>query len=132
MTEMDTDLPGASRRTILSLAAVAAVFPWASVAQAADGTIYVIAELLAKPGEEAKVRTALSTFARGVPKEPGCISYHLHEDVAAPGRFLTYEVWKDKAAIDAHFQTPAMKSAGPALARLLAKPLGVTSMKLLV
>lgn len=129
---MDTDQRGASRRTILSLAAVAAVFPWASVAQAVDGKIYVIAELLAKPGEDATVRTALSNFARGVPKEPGCISYHLHEDVAAPGRFLTSEVWQDKAAIEAHFQTPAMKAAGPALAKLLAKPLGVTTMRLLV
>ncbi|MEG3122959.1 putative quinol monooxygenase [Sphingomonas sp. GB1N7] len=127
---METD-----RRTILSFAAIAAALPWANVAEAAeaaDGKIYVIAELLARPGQEATVRTALSNFARGVPKEAGCLSYHLHEDVAAPGRFLTYEVWKDKAAIDAHFQTPAMKAAGPALAKLLAKPLGVTSMKLLV
>ena len=127
---METD-----RRTLLSLAAVAAALPWANVAQAAeaaDGTVYVIAELVAKAGEETTVRTALSKFARGVPKEAGCLSYHLHEDVAVPGRFLTYEVWKDKAAIDAHFQTPAMKAAGPALAKLLAKPLGVTTMRLLV
>lgn len=129
---MDTDQPDTSRRTILSLAAVAAVFPWASVAQTVDGTVYVIAELIAKPGKDATVRAALIAFARRAPKEAGCISYHLHEDVAVPGRFLTYEVWRDKAAIEAHFQAPAMKAAGPALAKLLAKPLGVTSMKLLV
>lgn len=125
----------ADRRTLLSFAAIAAALPWANVAEAseaADGNVYVIAELVAKPGQEATVRTALSNFARRVPKEAGCISYHLHEDVAAPGRFLTYEVWQDKAAIEAHFQTPQMKAAGPALAKLLAKPLGLTTMRLLV
>lgn len=129
---MDTEHTSTSRRTLLSLAAVAAVFPWASTAQAADGKIYVVAELVAKPGSEDIVRTSLSAFARGVPKEPGCISYHLHEDIAQPGRFLTYEVWKDMAAVEAHFQTPEIKAAGPALMQLLAKPMGMANMRVLV
>jgi quinol monooxygenase YgiN len=39
-----------------------------------------------------------------------------------PGHFLTYEVWKDRPALDAHMKTPAMAAAGPKLIPLLAKP----------
>ena len=121
-----------NRRTMLSLTALAAAMPWATIAEAADGKLYVVAELVAKPGQEKALRDALVPFARKVPGEPGCFSYHLHEDLEAPGRFLTYEIWKDAAALAAHFQTPAMKAAGPALKQILAKPLGLTKLKLLV
>ncbi|WP_300576898.1 putative quinol monooxygenase [Phenylobacterium sp.] len=40
--------------------------------------------------------------------EDGCVDYAYAEDVAEPGLIRVFEVWRDQAAIDAHFQTPHM------------------------
>jgi quinol monooxygenase YgiN len=40
--------------------------------------------------------------------EDGCITYSYGEDVAEPGLIRVFEVWRDQAAIDAHFKTPHM------------------------
>jgi len=40
--------------------------------------------------------------------EDGCLEYSYAEDVAEPGLIRVFEVWRDQAAIDAHFQTPHM------------------------
>src|SRR5947209_19900611 len=40
--------------------------------------------------------------------EDGCITYSYAEDVAEPGLIRVYEVWRDQAALDAHFKTPHM------------------------
>ena len=37
------------------------------------------------------------------------------------GRFLTYEMWTDRAALDAQMKVPAPVAAGPKLTPLLAK-----------
>jgi quinol monooxygenase YgiN len=44
------------------------------------------------------------------------------EVIGEPGRFLTFERWKDKAALDAHMLTPDMKAIAPKLGPVLAKP----------
>jgi quinol monooxygenase YgiN len=40
--------------------------------------------------------------------EEGCLEYAYAEDVADPGLIRVFEVWRDQAALDAHFQTPHM------------------------
>ena len=40
--------------------------------------------------------------------EDGCLEYSYAQDVAEPGLIRVFEVWRDQAAIDAHFQTPHM------------------------
>lgn len=40
--------------------------------------------------------------------EDGCIEYSYAADVAEPGLVRIYEVWRDQACLDAHFQTPHM------------------------
>ncbi|RAK59320.1 antibiotic biosynthesis monooxygenase [Phenylobacterium hankyongense] len=40
--------------------------------------------------------------------EDGCVEYSYGEDVAEPGLIRVFEVWRDQAAIDAHFKTPHM------------------------
>ena len=56
------------------------------------------------------------------PKEPGCLKYVLMEVIAEPGRFLTYERWTNKAALDTHMVTPDIKEIVPKLQPILAKP----------
>ena len=40
--------------------------------------------------------------------EDGCVTYSYGEDVAEPGLIRVFEVWRDQAAIDAHFKAPHM------------------------
>jgi len=35
--------------------------------------------------------------------EDGCVSYDFLEEIGAPGNFLFFERWRDKAALDTHF-----------------------------
>ena len=50
--------------------------------------------------------------------EDGCVSYSYGEDIAEPGLIRVFEVWRDQAAIDAHFQAPHMKTWRAANAEL--------------
>ena len=40
--------------------------------------------------------------------EDGCQVYSYGEDVAEPGLIRVFEVWRDQAAIEAHFKAPHM------------------------
>ena len=37
--------------------------------------------------------------------EDGCLEYAYAEDVLEPGLIRVFEVWRDRAALDAHFAT---------------------------
>ncbi|AKH42291.1 Antibiotic biosynthesis monooxygenase [Croceibacterium atlanticum] len=41
--------------------------------------------------------------------EPGCHAYSYAEDVAEPGLFRVMEMWDDREALAAHFQTGHMR-----------------------
>ena len=117
-----------SRRSIVTGgAACAAAFVFAGGVGPADARsepkgLRVIAELVAKPGSADDLRNVLVPFAQGSRKEPGCLQYVLLEVQSEPGRFMTYEVWTDRPALDAHMKTPAIQVAGPKLTPLLVKP----------
>ncbi|HEX2394063.1 MAG TPA: putative quinol monooxygenase [Bacteroidales bacterium] len=54
--------------------------------------------------------------------EPGCISYQLFQDPYDETKFMFVEVWKDQAAIDAHFKMPYFTAWGPKTADWYAQP----------
>ncbi len=93
-----------------------------SFAQAATPGFFVIAEIVAKPEKANDLRALLEPFAIKSRTEPGCQLYALLEVQNEPGRFLTYEKWTDKAALEAHMVTPHIKEIVPKLGDLLAKP----------
>ena len=116
------------RRAFVSAAAVggvaATVLASSSPATAADNSGYfVIAEIVAKKEKAADMRALLMPYADKSAKEPGCQKYVLMEVIGEPGRFLTYERWTDKAALDAHMGTPDIKEIVPKLEPILAKPI---------
>jgi quinol monooxygenase YgiN len=116
------------RRAFVSAAAVggvaATVLASSSPATAADNSGYfVIAEIVAKKEKAADMRALLMPYADKSAKEPGCQKYVLMEVIGEPGRFLTYERWTDKAALDAHMVTPDIKEIVPKLEPILAKPI---------
>ena len=55
----------------------------------------------ARPLMRAVIETTLT--------EPGCRAYSYAEDVAEPGLFRVTELWDDRAALSAHFDTPHMR-----------------------
>lgn len=120
MSDMD-------RRTFVSAAALggvaATVFTASSAEAAGDNSGYfVIAEIVSTKEKAGELRALLVPYAEKSAKEPGCQKYVLMEVIAEPGRFLTYERWTDKAALDAHMATPDIKEIVPKLTPILAKP----------
>jgi quinol monooxygenase YgiN len=116
MSEMD-------RRAFVGAATVgcvaAAVLAASSAEAAGQSGYFVIAEIVSKKEKADELRALMVPFAEIAAKEPGCLVYTLME---VPGRFLTFERWKDKAALDAHMVTPDIKAIVPKLEPVLAKP----------
>jgi quinol monooxygenase YgiN len=66
------------------------------------GTVRVPPETLAalKPHQLAMLEASRA--------EDGCVTYSYGVDVAEPGLIRVFEVWRDQAALDAHFKAPHM------------------------
>jgi quinol monooxygenase YgiN len=78
----------------------------AGYAQIPAGAYSVVAEVRAKPGKEAELRAAtlpLIDLVRGDPKN---LVYFLQENREAPGHFIFYEIFANKADFDAHNAMP--------------------------
>jgi quinol monooxygenase YgiN len=120
MSDMD-------RRAFVGAAAlggVAAVLASSSAEAAGDNSGYfVVAEIVSTKEKADEARALLVPYAEKSAKEPGCSKYVLMEVIAEPGRFLTYERWTNKAALDAHMVTPDIKEIVPKLQPILAKPI---------
>ena len=54
------------------------------------------------------LRPHMRTMLAASQAENGCLDYNYAEDVAEPGLIHVFERWRDRAALDAHFQTPHM------------------------
>lgn len=51
-------------------------------------------------------------------KEAGCLDYTYARDIAAENTMRIFELWKDQAALDAHFQAPHMAAFNAALGKV--------------
>lgn len=52
-----------------------------------------------------KARPAMLAMIDASLAEDGCEAYSYAEDVCGPGLICVHEIWRDKAALDAHFET---------------------------
>jgi quinol monooxygenase YgiN len=79
----------------------------------------VVAVITAKPGQEATVRQALTDLVEPTRAEEGCLSYSLFESQADSTVFITVELWRSQADLEAHTKSPhlaaALSAAGDAL-----------------
>lgn len=71
-----------------------------------DGAYSIVAEVRAKKGKEAELRAATLPLVALVRSDPNNLVYFLQEDREAPGHFIFYEVFANKADFDAHNATP--------------------------
>lgn len=81
--------------------------------------LQVIASLVAKKGHADEVRDLLMPAIKNFRAEPGCMGYLLMEDKKQIGRFVTFETWKDEAALNVHMHSPTMENLNPLLKKLL-------------
>lgn len=67
----------------------------------------IVATLNMKPEKKKDFIAAMLDDARGsVMDEPGCLRFDVIQDEEDPNRIYLYEVYKDKAAFDAHTKAP--------------------------
>jgi quinol monooxygenase YgiN len=72
-------------------------------------SIHVFVRFDAKPAELGRLRKELLTIVPATRNEPGNLDIHLFEQKNNSGTFFIHSLWKDDAAIEAHFQYPHMK-----------------------
>jgi quinol monooxygenase YgiN len=85
--------------------------------------LFIIATMTAKPGHADALRDLLLQATDAFRQEDGCLAYSLLEDRKAAGRFMTYETWRDEAALKAHMTSPTMSVTAPKLKDILDGPL---------
>ncbi len=95
------------------------------MSEQAESELLVVATVVAKPDRADELRRLLRTAVAAFRQEDGCLGYLLYEDRRRPGRFVTYETWRDQGALDAHMTSPTMTAAGPQLPALLAEPVAI-------
>ena len=97
-----------------------------------DEVVHLQPVFVARPGQEAALREALTLLTGQSREEAGCLEYSLLEDRDDPARLSIYERWADTAAIDAHDRTPHVAAFVARLDELLAEPLVVRRLRQLV
>lgn len=76
----------------------------------------------AAPGKEVELKEGLLGLVGPTRKEEGCILYDLHFSHEDPGKFMFYEIWTTRAALDRHSVSPHISAFRTVRDSLLAKP----------
>jgi quinol monooxygenase YgiN len=71
-------------------------------------TLVVAGTVRVPPGAVDRLRPHMAKMMAASRAEDGCRAYGYAEDVTEPGLIHVFEVWRDQAALDAHFTTAHM------------------------
>ena len=88
----------------------------------ASTLLTVVAEMQAKPGKEDELRAQLMALVCATNQEEGCVQYDLHQSIDQPGRFVFYENWTSRAALDKHSASGHIQAFRAINSSLLAEP----------
>lgn len=86
----------------------------------------VLGLLEAKPDKENELKDILSSLIEPSLNEEGCINYDLHQCLENPRKFMFYENWVSKEALQKHSQSAHIKAWHAKKSELLAEPNEVT------
>ena len=78
----------------------------------------LIAELTARDGCEAEVRSVLTDYAVHVRAEPGNEAFECYQTEDVPQKFVVYEIYTDEAAFQAHLAAPMNKEINQRLSSI--------------
>lgn len=62
----------------------------------------IVAIIVVKAAYQTELEKVFHTVVDETRKEPGNVSYDLHQDTSNPLKYTILEVWKSQAAIDEH------------------------------
>ncbi|WP_214417227.1 putative quinol monooxygenase [Sphaerisporangium fuscum] len=88
-------------------------------------SLIVVAECLAAPGREDRLRTALEAMIEPSLDEPGCLAYRPYADPNDPARMVVVEEWSGPQALEEHFATPHFQHVRQVLDLVLAEPMTI-------
>src|SRR5262245_15174437 len=108
----------------LALAAAAMSFAAVSPLRAQDDqNAYMVTYIDAVPTAKAQAAAIMKGLAEASRKEAGAVRFEVLERTAPAGQFLILEVWKDKAAMDAHGNGAAVKDYRAKMQPILLAPI---------
>ena len=84
--------------------------------------VLVLGSMVAKEGALPEALRLSQEHVTRSRAEPGCANHAVHIDAENPNRLVFVEEWQDQAALQAHFQVPASRAFGKALAQLASEP----------
>jgi quinol monooxygenase YgiN len=90
--------------------------------------LVVIAEYLAAPGQEDRLRTALEAMIEPSLEAPGCLAYQPYADPNHPARMATIEEWTDREALEESTVSAHHRHFGLVLDLVLAEPVTVRTL----
>lgn len=79
-------------------------------AEIPGGAYSIVAQVRARPGEEAELRAASLPLIQLVRSDPKNLVYFLQEDRSAPGHFIFHNVFATHADFEAQNVTPYVKA----------------------
>lgn len=88
----------------------------------ASQLLTVVAEMQAKPGKEADLRAAVTALVAPTHQEDGCVQYDLHESTDQPGRFVFYENWTSRQALEQHGASAHIQAFRAKAGEMLVEP----------
>ena len=71
-------------------------------------TLIIAGTVRVPPENLERFRPHMQAMLAASRAEDGCLTYSYADDVAEPGLVRVFEVWRDRAAIEAHFKAPHM------------------------
>lgn len=72
--------------------------------------IYLTATLNSKPEFTEEVKAVLENMVAESRKEETCIRYDLHQGIDDKTRFVFWEIWESKEALEKHNQQPYIRA----------------------
>ena len=75
----------------------------------------LVVPMEALPGKREELIRRFQTLCPEVRQEPGCEEYEVYQSVEHPDRVVLLELWRDEAALEAHFEVSRRRTTGPDL-----------------
>lgn len=84
--------------------------------------IVLVARLQVREDAVEEAKQAALDIVADSRAEDGCINYDVHQAIDDPTVFIWHETWKNKAAIDEHFETDFFKTFAATIEKLAVEP----------
>ncbi len=91
----------------------------------AEKKVTVVAGFKAKPGKEDALKEAIMACVAPTRAEAGCINYDLHQSPEDKAKFVLYENWVSKKALEEHLEMPYLVKLKAQADELCAEPIDI-------